>query len=125
MSGLSVASITTPDKLKVLTQIKYYLNDHQGTKKLAATHKDIGATTFEKNTLGPCKIQPTAGGFKPCQIMVTAWTGFYEKEKYTPPDSYILLEDSKATCPIGGPDCISTFKSGKWVNRAKKKYRKC
>ncbi len=38
---------TTPDKLKVLTQSKYYLNDHEGKKKLAATHKDIGAT-FEK-----------------------------------------------------------------------------
>lgn len=111
---------TTPDKLKVLTQTKYYLNDYEGTKKLAATHKDIGATTFEKNTFGPCKMQPTPGGFKPCQIIVTAWTGFYEKEKYTPPDGYILLEDSKATCPIGGKDCISILKSGQRGEPSKK-----
>ena len=103
---------TTPDKLKVLTQTKYYLNDHEGKEKLAATDKDIGAT-FEKNTFGPCKMQPIpGGGFKPCQAIVTMWTGFYEKEKYTPPGGYILLEDSKATCPIGGPDCISILKSG-------------
>ncbi|MFC6268191.1 DUF4280 domain-containing protein [Frigoriflavimonas asaccharolytica] len=111
---------TTPDKLKVLTHTKYYLNDHEGTKKLAATHKDIGATTFEKNTFGPCKMQPTPGGFKPCQIVLTAWTGFYEKEKYSPPDGYILLEDSKATCPIGGPDCISILKSGQMGEPTKK-----
>ena len=67
---------TTPDKLKVLTHTKYYLNDHEGKEKLAATDKDIGAT-FEKNTFGPCKMQPIpGGGFKPCQAIVTVWTGF-------------------------------------------------
>lgn len=111
---------TTPDKLKVLTQTKYYLNDHDGKKKLAATHKDIGASTFEKNTFGPCKMQPIPGGYKPCQIIVTAWTGYYEKEKYSPPDGYILLEDSKATCPVGGPDCISILKSGQMGEPTKK-----
>lgn len=113
---------TTPDTLKVHTQTKYYLNDHQATKKLAATNKDIG-TTFEKNTFGPCKMQPTPGGFKPCQIIVTAWTGFYEKEKYTPPDGYILLKDSKATCPIGGPDCISILESGQMGEPSKKNVK--
>lgn len=102
---------TLPDKLKVLTQTKYYLNDHEGKRKLAATHKDIG-TTFEKNTFGPCKMQPTPGGYKPCQATVTEWSGYYEKEKYSPPDGYILLEDSKATCPIGGKDCISILATG-------------
>ncbi len=61
---------STPDKLKVLTQQKYYINDHQGSSKLAATHKDIG-TTFEKNTFGPCKMQLTPGDYKPCQAVVT------------------------------------------------------
>lgn len=98
---------TTPDKLKVLTQQKYFVNDLNGSTKLVATHKDIGAT-FEKNTFGSCKKQNNA----PCSAIITQWSGFYEKEKYSPPDGYILLEDSKATCPIGGKDCISIIKTG-------------
>ncbi|WP_313376611.1 DUF4280 domain-containing protein [Chishuiella sp.] len=101
----------TPDKLKVHTHQKHYINDHQGSTKLAATHKDVGAT-FEKNTFGPCKLQPTGSSFRQCQATVTAWSGYYEKEMYTPPNGYILLEDSKATCPIGGKNCISIIKSG-------------
>ncbi len=48
----------------------------------------------------------------PCTATVTEWSGYYEKEKYSPPDGYILLEDSKATCPIGGKDCIKIIKTG-------------
>lgn len=112
---------TTPDTLKVLTQSKYYLNDYEGKQKLAATHKDIGQT-FEKNTFGPCKMQPTPGGYKPCQAIVTEWSGYYEKEKYSPPDGYILLEDSKATCPIGGKDCIKIIKTGQIGEPSKKNF---
>lgn len=98
---------TTPDKLKVLTQQKYFINDLNGSSKLAATHKDI-ETTFEKNTFGSCKKKNNT----PCTVTVTEWSGFYEKEKYSPPDGYILLQDSKATCPVGGKDCISIMKTG-------------
>lgn len=98
---------TTPDKLKVLTQQKYFINDFSGSSKLAATHKDIGPT-FEKNTFGSCKKMNNS----PCTASVTEWSGYYEKEKYSPPDGFILLEDSKATCPIGGKDCISILKTG-------------
>ncbi len=98
---------TTPDKLKVLTQQKYFINDFSGSSKLAATHKDIGLT-FEKNTFGSCKKMNNS----PCTASVTEWSGYYEKEKYSPPDGFILLEDSKATCPIGGKDCISILKTG-------------
>jgi hypothetical protein len=98
---------TTPDTLKVLTHSKHYINDHEGNKKLAATHKDIGPT-FEKNTFGSCKKMNN----NPCSAVVTEWSGYYEKEKYSPPDGYILLEDSKATCPIGGKDCIKIIKTG-------------
>ncbi|WP_267403561.1 MULTISPECIES: DUF4280 domain-containing protein [unclassified Chryseobacterium] len=98
---------TTPDKLKVLTQQKYFINDLNGSQKLAATHKDIG-TTFEKNTFGSCKKKNNS----PCTVTITEWSGFYEKEKYSPPDGYILLQDSKATCPVGGKDCISIMKTG-------------
>lgn len=106
---------TTPDTLKVLTHSKHYLNDHEGKKKLAATHKDIGAT-FEKNTFGSCKKMNN----NPCTATVTAWSGYYKKEKYTPPDGYILLEDSKASCPIGGKDCIRIVKSGQIGEPTKK-----
>lgn len=103
---------TTPDKLKVLTQTKRFINDKDGSTKLMATNMDIGAATFEKNTFGPCKMQPTPGGFKPCQIIVTAWTGFYEKITLEDNSGKALLEDSKATCPIGGPDCIKIIDHG-------------
>ncbi|KEY18988.1 DUF4280 domain-containing protein [Kaistella antarctica] len=104
---------TTPDTLKVLTQTKHFINDKEGSNKLMATNMDIGASTFEKNTFGPCKMQPIpGGGFKPCQIVVTAWSGFYEKITLQDNNGKALLEDSKATCPIGGPDCITIINHG-------------
>ena len=102
---------TTPDSLKVLTHSKHYLNDYQGSQKLAATHKDVGAT-FQANTFGLCTMQPTLFSYKPCQALVTAWSGYYEKVKYDPPGGFTLLEDSKGSCPIGGKDCISFVDSG-------------
>ena len=43
--------------------------------------------------------------------VITKWSGFY-KEVTMSNTGKILLEDSKATCPIGGPDCISITKHG-------------
>ena len=104
---------TTPDTLKVLTQTKHFINDKEGSNKLMATNMDIGASTFEKNTFGPCKMQPIpGGGFKPCQIVVTAWSGFYDKITLADKNGKALLEDSKATCPIGGKDCITIINHG-------------
>lgn len=111
----------TPDKLKVLTQTKRFINDKEGSTKLMATNMDIGAATFEKNTFGPCKMQPIpGGGFKPCQIVVTAWTGFYEKITLQDNNGKALLEDSKATCPIGGPDCIKIDNHGQTAEVSQK-----
>lgn len=110
---------TAPDKLKVLTQTKYYVNDHESSSKLAATHKDIGAT-FEKNTFGSCAKKNNT----PCSAVVTQWSGYYEKELYNPPGGYILLEDSKATCPIGGTDCITIIKTGQMGEPTKKNIEK-
>ncbi len=99
-----------PDKLRVLSHSKEYLNDPSGSRKLTASTRDIGAT-FEKNTFGPCQKQPTPAGPKPCQAIVSEWTGFYEK--YTlAHGGKVLLEDSTATCPIGGPGCISIVLHG-------------
>jgi hypothetical protein len=43
--------------------------------------------------------------------VITKWSGVYEKVILSNKGK-ILLEDSKATCPIGGPDCISITKHG-------------
>lgn len=95
----------TPDKLVVKSHKKEYINDKNGSKKMIASDKDIGQT-FEKNTFGPCQKQPIpGGGYKPCQSVVTEWSGFYENTTLENKGK-ILVENSKATCPIGGKDCI-------------------
>ena len=94
-----------PDKLSVKSHKKEFINDKNGSKKMIATDKEIGQT-FEKGTFGPCQKQPIpGGGYKPCQSVVTAWSGFYKKVTLENKGK-ILVEDSKATCPIGGTDCI-------------------
>ncbi|MFP3593127.1 DUF4280 domain-containing protein [Chryseobacterium sp. SIMBA_038] len=98
---------TTPDKLKVKTQSKRYINDKDGKEKLTATHKDIGKT-FEKNTFGSCAKMNN----NPCQAVVTEWSGYYEKIVIEDNKGKVLLEDSKATCPIGGKDCIDIINHG-------------
>lgn len=103
---------TTPDKLKVNTQTKHYINEKNPKEKLTATHMDIGQT-LEQNSFGLCKLQPLpGGGYKPCQAVITQWSGFYEKVTLKQNNGHPLLEDSKATCPIGGPDCISIIDHG-------------
>ena len=99
------------DKLKVKTQSKHYANDKDGSAKLIATDKEIGQT-LEKNTFGKCKKQPNGSGdYLPCQVTITKWSGFYEKITLSN-NGKALLEDSKATCPVGGPDCIEVTNHG-------------
>lgn len=98
---------TAPDKLKVLTQTKRYINDKEGSKKLMATNKDIGKT-FEKNLFGNCSKLNN----NPCQVSVTQWSGFYKKITLEENNGNALVEDSKATCPIGAPDCITIINHG-------------
>lgn len=93
---------TAPDKLKVLTQATRYVNDKEGAEKLIATHVDIGKT-FEKNTFGSCSKMNN----NPCQVVVSEWKSYYEKIEIAENSGKPLLEDSKATCPIGAPGCIS------------------
>jgi hypothetical protein len=88
-----------PDKLKVATNTKEYANDRDGSSKAIATTKDI-ASTFQAGTFGVCSKQRSA-----CKSTVTQWSGFYEKVQLSN-GGYPLLEDSKATCPVGGKDCI-------------------
>lgn len=113
-----------PDKLKVKTQKKTFINDPDGSEKLMATHKDIGQT-FEKNTFGPCKQQPLpGGGYKPCQAQVTKWSGFYDKITLDENGGKALMESSKATCPIGGSDCITITDHGQKPKPAQQQARK-
>lgn len=97
---------TAPDQLKVLTHKREYANDKDSVKKYIASTKDIN-TTFEKNTFGSCSKQNN----RPCNVVVSEWKGFYEKTTLTN-GGKILLETSKATCPIGGPECIVILKHG-------------
>jgi hypothetical protein len=111
------------DKLKVKTQTKHYANDKEGANKLIATNKEIGQT-LEANTFGKCKKQPLGfGQYKPCQAVITEWKGFYEKVTLSNKGK-ILLEDSKATCPIGGPDCIEITKHGQKAEVSKQNVKK-
>lgn len=98
------------DVLKVKSQSRHFANDQDGSQKLMATTKDIGQT-LEKNTFGKCKKQPAGASFLPCKAVITEWKEFYEKTTLSN-EGKILLETSLATCPIGGPDCISIVKHG-------------
>lgn len=111
------------DKLKVKTQSKHYANDKDASKKLIATDKEIGQT-LEKNTFGKCKMQPNGSGdYLPCQTVITKWSGFYDKVTLSNKGK-ILLESSKATCPIGGPDCITVDKHGQKAEPGKQNAKK-
>jgi len=111
------------DKLKVKTQSKHYANDKDASKKLIATDKEIGQT-LEKNTFGKCKMQPNGSGdYLPCQAVITKWSGFYAKVTLSNKGK-ILLESSKATCPIGGPDCITVDKHGQKAEPGKQNAKK-
>lgn len=105
---------SAPDKLAVNTHEKEFVNDAEGNEKKIASNKDINKT-FEKNTFGSCSKQNN----NPCQATVTEWKGFYEKVTLEN-EGKILLEDSKATCPIGGPDCIKITFHGQKEQMSKK-----
>ncbi|WP_129715005.1 DUF4280 domain-containing protein [Pedobacter sp. SYP-B3415] len=101
---------TQPDKLKVLTQEKHYVNDMDGSKKLIASHVDTGMT-FEKNTFGNCKLQPSGSGYLPCVPKLTKWTAQYE-DMVLVNNGQVLVEDSKGICAISGSPCIKISKTG-------------
>ncbi|MDN3673505.1 DUF4280 domain-containing protein [Flavobacterium branchiarum] len=99
------------DVLKVKTQSKHYTNDKEGTEKLTASTKEIGQT-LEKNTFGTCKMQPNPSGtYNPCLVNITEWKNFYDKITLSN-DGKVLVEDSKATCKMGTPDCITILDHG-------------
>jgi hypothetical protein len=98
---------TTPDKFKVLTQTRYFINDKDAKEKLMATHMDIGMT-FEKNTFGSCKMTNNS----PCVPALLKWDGYYEKLTIEENQGKALVEDSKGTCAIAGSPCIEFMTTG-------------
>jgi hypothetical protein len=105
------------DVLVVKSHQKEYANDKEGSKKLIATTLEIGQT-LQANTFGNCKMQPVMGGFLPCMAMITQWSNFYKKVTLQN-GGQLLTEKSKATCPIGGPDCISIDNHGQKTSGSK------
>ncbi|WP_118975053.1 DUF4280 domain-containing protein [Taibaiella koreensis] len=90
---------TTPDKLKV-KQTDYYINDSDGSQKSIANTMDIGQP-FQANTFGSCKKMNN----NPCKPAITEWKDFYDKVTLQN-GGKILLENSKATCTVGGSPCV-------------------
>ncbi|UWY27571.1 DUF4280 domain-containing protein [Flavobacterium sp. TR2] len=109
------------DILLVKTHLKHYANDSEGKDKLIGTDKEIGCT-MKKNTFGKCKKQPSGNDYLPCIIDVAKWSGIYEKVTYSN-NGKPLLEDSKATCPKGAPDCISIKNHGQTVELTEKNIK--
>jgi hypothetical protein len=98
------------DILQVKTQSKHFANDSEGKEKLIVTDKEIGQS-MQKNTFGNCTMQMAAGKCLPCQVNITQWKGVDEKVTYSNKGK-ALLEDSKATCIKGVPDCIIIVNHG-------------
>lgn len=109
------------DKIKVKSHKKHFGNDKDGSEKLIATTKEIGQT-LEKNTFGKCKKQPAGNSFLPCQAVITKWSGFYEKVTLSN-QGKILLENSKATCPMGAPDCIEITDHGQTAEPGEQNFK--
>lgn len=107
---------TIPDKLKVLTNTKNFGNDQNGKQKPIASTLDIGPT-FEKNMFGSCLKKNNT----PCIAIVTQWSGCYE-QSFLENGAKVLLEDSKATCPIGGTDCIKIIHHGQVAEPSLKNF---
>ncbi|MET3036294.1 DUF4280 domain-containing protein [Chryseobacterium sp. NRRL B-14859] len=109
-----------PDKLKVLTHQKEYANDKDASRKLIVTTKEIGGSTFEKNTFGNCTKQGSPP--PPCKIMVTEWQNFYDKVQLSN-GGFIIVEDSKAVCAIAGTPCIEVIDHGQRAEASQQNFK--
>jgi len=109
-----------PDKLKVLSHNKEFANDKNAKKKLVATTKEIGATTFEKNTFGSCTKMGSPP--PPCKPNITEWKGFYEPVILSN-GGKIILEDSKAVCAIAGTPCIEIVSHGQKSEASQQNFK--
>lgn len=110
------------DKIKVKTQTKHFGNDKEGSDKLIATTKEIGQT-LEKNTFDKCLKQPLGNNqYNICVVDITKWSGPHEKVTLSN-QGKILLEDSKATCKMGAPDCIEITNHGQTAEPGEQNFK--
>lgn len=100
----------TPDKLKVLSQQKYYINDSGGSDKLVGNTMDLGLP-FEAGTFGQCKLQPSGSSYLPCVPNIIEWKGFYDKVELGN-GGKILTEKSKGICAIAGNPVVEFITNG-------------
>ncbi|MBS7232180.1 DUF4280 domain-containing protein [Flavobacterium psychroterrae] len=110
------------DILQVKTQSRHFANDSEGVKKLIATDKEIGQC-MQKNTLGNCKNQPSGSTFLLCVVDVTEWKDVKKNVTYSN-QGKALLEDSKATCRKGLPNCITIKNHGQTAELTQKDVQK-
>lgn len=95
----------SPDKLKIASNDRDYINDGSGDAKPIASTKDIGQP-LEAKTFGRCS-KVNSG----CSVNITKWDSFYDKITLTN-GGKILTEDSKATCAVSGTPCITIISHG-------------
>ncbi len=99
-----------PDKLKVLSHKKYYINDSSGGDKLVGNTMDLGIP-FEAGTFGQCKLQPSGSSYLPCVPSIVKWDKFYEKVELGN-GGMILTEESKGVCAIAGSPVVEFMTNG-------------
>lgn len=92
-----------PAMINVTDNTKVYFNG-----KLVATSMSIGPT-FQSPAFGTCNMVPNMP--KPCAAVITKWDNVYTGMKINH-ISNPLTKDSKGTCALGCPMCISFQMSG-------------
>ena len=99
---------SSPAKLRITTQSKYFINDAQGTDKLVATTQEL-QNPFEPPFFGTCQKKPSNA--PACTPVLTAWK---EHSKHLTADGNpLLLDVSKASCSIAGqPDTVCIVRHG-------------
>ena len=92
-----------PAMINVMDNTKVYFNG-----KLVATSMSIGPT-FQSPAFGTCNMVPNMP--KPCAAVITKWDNTFTKIKINQ-ISNPLTKDSKGTCALGCPMCISFTTTG-------------
>ncbi|AWK05191.1 DUF4280 domain-containing protein [Flavobacterium crocinum] len=111
------------DILQVKSQKKHFANDKGANKKLIATTKELGQT-LQKGTFGNCLNQPLGNNqYQVCIPDFSNWSKPHDKVTLSN-QGKILIEDSKATCKKGLPDCIEITKHGQIAEVGKQQMQK-
>jgi hypothetical protein len=110
------------DKIKVKTHNKHFGNEKEASDKPLATTKELGQT-LEKNTFGNCLNQPLGNNqYNVCAVNITKWEPVHEKVTLSN-QGKILLENSKATCSFGAPNCIKITNHGQIAEPGEQNFK--